>query len=374
MNADFTIPQRRALVVFTVTALAFGAYFLRSYFVLIVVAAVGAYLFTPLYRALAARMPAGLAATATLLAALIAVFVPVGLSIFLAVMQISRTAGDVAERVQRTDLNALGDKVLDFVNGLLQRVPFVHTTVTMDSLHQAMVTGAQKSGELLLHALQGAAGGVVGAITASIIFLYVFLALLTHREEVQTLIRRLNPLGAEVTDLYLAKMGSMVRGTVGGQFVIACCQGLSAAASIYIAGFHQGFFVFAIGLTALSIIPLGAGIVTMPLGIGMALFGNVVGGLFVFFFHLIVVTNIDNFLRPVLVPKDARLNPALMMLAVFAGIGMFGFWGIVIGPVLMIVIVTTIEVYLAVYHGVALKAPEPKSRRKQPPRPSSVTG
>lgn len=368
MNQDFTLNQRRALAVFTVIALAFGAYFLRTYFVLIVVAAVGAYLFTPLFRALCRRVPTGLAATGTLLAALIAVIVPVSLSVFLAVVQISRTAGDVAEWVQAADPTALGDKALKFANGLLARVPFVHVELTMDSLREAMVNVAQKGGELLLHVLQGAVGGVVGAITSAIIFLYVFLALLTHREEVQTLIRQLNPLGPEVTDLYLAKMGSMVRGTVGGQFVIAFCQGVAGAASIYIAGFHQAFFIFAILLTALSIIPLGGGIVTMPFGIGMALFGNVAGGLFVFFFHLIVVTNIDNFLRPMLVPRDARLNSALMLLAVFAGIGMFGFWGIVIGPVLMIIIVTTIDVYLAVYHGVELQThdDEPKARRRIP--------
>ena len=39
----------------------------------------------------------------------------------------------------------------------------------------------------------------------------------------------------------------------------------------------------------------------------------------------------------------------------FAGIAMFGAFGIVIGPVLMIVIVTTISVYLAVYKGVPLE-------------------
>lgn len=371
MNQDFTLTQRRALAVFTVIALAFGAYFLRAYFVLIVVAAVGAYLFTPLFRLLCRRLPSGLAATGTLLAALVAVIVPVGSAVFLAVAQISRTAGEVADWVQATDPSALGDKVLKFVNGLLARVPFVHLELTMDSLRGAMVNVAQRGGELLLHVLQGAVGGAVGAITSAIIFLYVFLALLTHREELQTLIRRLNPLGAEVTDLYLAKMGSMVRGTVGGQFVIAVCQGVAGAASIYIAGFHQAFFVFAIVLTALSIIPLGGGVVTMPFGIGMALFGNVPGGLFVFLFHLIVVTNIDNFLRPVLVPRDARLNSALMLLAVFAGIGMFGFWGVVIGPVLMIIIVTTIDVYLAVYHGVELASSdeESKPRRRRIPLP-----
>jgi predicted PurR-regulated permease PerM len=150
-------------------------------------------------------------------------------------------------------------------------------------------------------------------------------------------------------------MGSMVRGTVNGQFVIALCQGVAGAASVYVAGFHQGFFIFAILLTALSIIPLGGGIVTIPFGIGMMFYGNIFGGAFVVLWHLAVVTNLDNFLRPILVPRDARLNPALMLLAVFAGIAMFGPWGIVIGPVLMIVIVTTIDVYLAVYKGVELQ-------------------
>jgi predicted PurR-regulated permease PerM len=169
------------------------------------------------------------------------------------------------------------------------------------------------------------------------------------------LIRQLNPLGDEVTDLYLRKTGSMVRGTVNGQFVIALCQGVAGAASVYVAGFHHGFFIFAILLTALSIIPLGGGIVTIPFGIGMIFYGNIIGGVFVVAWHLLVVTNLDNFLRPILVPRDARLNPALMLLAVFAGIAMFGPWGIVIGPVLMIVIVTTIDVYLAVYKGVELE-------------------
>jgi predicted PurR-regulated permease PerM len=257
--------------------------------------------------------------------------------------------------VQRTDLSDLGNTTLQAVNKLLARAPFLHMTVTVESLRKTMATVAQKAGEWTLHFLQDTAGGLPGAVTAAIIFLYVFVALLTNREKLLTLIRQLNPLGEDVTDLYLRKMGSMVRGTVIGQFVIALCQGVAGAASVYVAGFHHGFFIFAILLTALSIIPLGGGIVTIPFGIGMIFYGNIAGGVFVIVWHLVVVTNLDNFLRPILVPRDARLNPALMLLAVFAGIAMFGPWGIVIGPVLMIVIVTTIDVYLAVYKGVELQ-------------------
>ena len=160
----------------------------------------------------------------------------------------------------------------------------------------------------------------------------------------------------------------MVTATVRGQFIIAVCQGVAGAVSIYIAGVHDGFFMFVIFLTALSFIPLGSGIVTIPLGIGMALFGNVIRrGVR----RRIPPYRGDQYrqvLRPFLVPKSAHLSPALMLLSVFAGLGMFGFWGIVLGPVLMIIIVTTISVYLAVYKGVPLDdhadddEPKPKWR------------
>jgi predicted PurR-regulated permease PerM len=372
VNTEFTLSQKRALAIFTIVALLFGAYFLRQYFVLVVVATVGAYLFTPLFNWFNKRMGTGLSAALTLLSALANVFVPVGLVLLVAVAQIARMIDHVAEWARSTDLSGFGDRTLHLVNDVLSRVPFLHITVTPEMLRKTMISVAQNVGQWLLHVLHNAAGSVAGAMTSAIIFLYVFIALLVNREKLRTLIGQLNPLGEEVTDLYLRKMGSMVRGTVNGQFVIAACQGFAGAASIYVAGFHHGFFIFAILLTALSIIPLGGGIVTIPFGIGMMFFGNIIGGVFVVLWHLLVVTNIDNFLRPILVPRDARLNSALMLMSVFAGIGMFGPWGIIIGPVLMILIVTTIDVYLAVYKGVELEGPkeaEPQPvRRKWLPR------
>ncbi|BBY24935.1 AI-2E family transporter [Mycobacterium stomatepiae] len=370
MNTEFTLTQKRALAVFTLIALLFGAYFLRDYFVLIVVAAVGAYLFTPLFNWFNKRLGTGLSATFTLLSALTVVIVPVGLFIALAVVQITRMVDSISGWVKNTDLSGLGDKALQIVNDLLGRFPFLHMTISADQLRKAMVSGGQHAGQWLLQFLQSAAGSLVGAITYGIIFLYVFLALLVHREKLRRLIGQLNPLGEEVTDLYLKKTGAMVRGTVFGQFVIALCQGVAGAGSIYVAGFHHGFFIFAILLTALSIIPLGGGIVTIPFGIGIIFYGNIFGGAFVILWHLLVVTNIDNFLRPVLVPRDARLNSALMLLSVFAGLAMFGPWGIVIGPVLMILIVTTLDVYLAVYQGVELVNPDDDApvRRRWLPR------
>lgn len=366
MKTEFTLSQRRALAIVTGIALLFGAYFLRRYFMLIVIAAIVAYLFSPLYNRLRAKVNGGLATTMTVLAALAVVVIPIIAIVSLATIQISHMLIGVASWAKTADLNELGDKAIAAVNHLLERLPFQTPTITDESLRANLGKVAQTIGEWLLHTLSGAAGGAIGFITSAIIFLYVLISLLVNKNEVVVLLRRLNPLGEEVTDLYLSKTGAMVKGTVKGQFIIATIQGTLGAASIYIAGFHDGFFIFAIFLTALSVIPLGSGIVTIPFGIGMMFFDNVAGGLFVVLFHIIGITNIDNFLRPILVPREARLDPALMLLSVFSGIAMFGFFGIILGPVLMILIVTTISVYLFVYRGVEMadhSDPEQSKRR-----------
>ena len=119
MDTEFTLTQKRALAVATVIAILFGAYFLRGYFILIVVAAVAAYLFTPLFDRLNKRLGTGLSATLTLLAAIAVVVVPMGLFVMLAVVQITNMVERVAEWVGRTDLSALGDQALSFVNDVL---------------------------------------------------------------------------------------------------------------------------------------------------------------------------------------------------------------------------------------------------------------
>ncbi|AFM18781.1 putative permease [Mycolicibacterium chubuense NBB4] len=356
MTDEFTDTQKRALAVVTVIALGFGAYFLREYVLLLAIAAVLAYLFRPLYVRLRKRMNVGLSATATLLAAILTVAVPLAGVGVLAFLQISQMVTAVGHWAEQTDFTALAQRLLDSVNQVLHRIPFVDVTLTQESVRDAAAKLGQNAGQIALGVARNSVGGITAAVAGLVLFLYVFIALITSGDKVVALFRDLNPLGERVSDIYLAKMGAMVSATVKGQFIIAVCQGVAGAISVYIGGIHDGFFMFVIFLTALSFIPLGGGIVTIPLGIGMAVFGNVAGGLFVVAFHLLVVTNIDNALRPFLVPRSAHLHPALMLLAVFAGLRMFGFWGIVLGPVLMIVIVTTISVYLAVYKGAPMES------------------
>ena len=163
-------------------------------------------------------MGTGLAATATVLIALLAVIVPLAGLVLLAVLQTGQMINYISAWVDKTDLSSLGDRILAYIDELLGKVPFLDIHLTPDSLQSSITKVAQTVGQWALGVVEGSLGGIIGVLTSSIIFLYVFISLLVKADQVRELIRQLNPLGEEITDLYLAKMGAMVKATVKGQF------------------------------------------------------------------------------------------------------------------------------------------------------------
>ncbi len=109
----------------------------------------------------------------------------------------------------------------------------------------------------------------------------------------------------------------------------------------------------ALPLTALAIIlailPYGAALVGVPVGLVHLLIGNTFEGILLVFGSLTFIAALDNQIRPLLVSKDAYLNRAFVFLSVFSGIALFGFMGVVYGPLIMILFSTTLEVYLKYY-------------------------
>jgi len=150
MKTEFTLSQKRALGIATAVALLFGAYFLRRYLILVVIAAIVAYLFTPVYNRLRTRFNTGLSTTLTVLAALGTVVIPLSLLITVATYQISRMLTSLASWAETADLNALGNRGVSLVNELLGRLPFETPPVSPDSLRAPVVTAAQNVGEWLL--------------------------------------------------------------------------------------------------------------------------------------------------------------------------------------------------------------------------------
>lgn len=341
--------QKRALAIATIFAVIVAVWFLKSYLMLIAIAAIIAYLFNPIYEWLLNKgRPKGQAATLTFLATLLAIIIPIIVVASITVLQINSLLNDFNPANYSADVGKLATDAINGINNFLANIGINHQ-VTVEQINETLKTGIEQFSSNIASNIVSSVSSVFSFITIGIIYIYVFFALLVNKDKITKSLSKLNPLGTEISELYFERMGAMTKATVRGQFIIALCQGVESAAVLAIAGLPNLFFFFALLLTVMSIIPLGAGIITIPIGIGMILTGNITGGILVIANHLLIVTNIDNVLRPQLVPKEARLDPALMMLSVFSGLAVFGFVGIVLGPVLMIVIVTTLQMFMEVY-------------------------
>jgi predicted PurR-regulated permease PerM len=337
--------EYKALQIATIIALLFGAYFLRHYFGLIVFAAIVTFLFNPIYQRFRRRFKRkGTAASWTLVISVLVLIIPLVFLVTATIYQINHLLDSLSNK-DVADFGQSGQQVVDWVNNIIAKIPGMHP-ITVEQLQHAINTVAQNFATTVLNLIKSSVSGISGFITNVIIYIYVFLNLLIFQDELIELIKKLNPLGRSRSEVYLSKMGSMTKAMARGQFIIATVQGFTDALLLYFAGLKSVFLFMFLILTVLSIIPLGGGIIVIPIGAILLLTGHIWQGLLVLVGHFLLVTNEDNILRPKLVPKESYLNPALTLLSVFAGVRMFGFLGIIIGPVIMILIVSTIHMYL----------------------------
>lgn len=339
----------RNLTITLIIVILLAMYFLRDYFVLIALSAILAFLFNPTYQWLIKKTKnkQNLSAGLTFLTVILVVALPVSALIAITVDQ----AFQFVENLRTTTDNsgsftdAMNRLILE-LNTQLDKVPGVGPELlNFEEITNWFRDNAANILNSAVSIASGFAGGFTAFITKAIIFIFVFLSMLRNQKVIINSLKKLNPLGEDVTDHYLAKMGSMTSAMVKGQFMIAVVQGLVGAILLRIVGFDY-FVLWFVILTFLSIIPLGGGIIVLPIGAILLFTGNIWQGLVLILGHLLIVTNIDNVMRPRFVPKNAKLDSALLILSVFAGLSLFGFIGIVIGPVIMIVIFTTIQIYL----------------------------
>ncbi len=141
----------------------------------------------------------------------------------------------------------------------------------------------------------------------------------------------------------------MVKSLVLGVFLIAILQGAVMGFFFWIAGLPY-VFLFTLLSMLLALIPM-VGISWLVIGIAIisVLTGNWGQALIVLFGFYGVVNWIDILLRPKLLSEEASINFALFIIAIFAGLAWAGIMGLFYGPVLMLLLVTTIEIYAERY-------------------------
>ena len=237
-------PEKRALAIATVLAIVLGAYFLKYYVGLLIVAAIAALMFTPIYNRLNKRWNSpGRAAAVTLLASFVALIIPVAFVLAITVVQVNRLADTVGTVVQNTNLTELLNSLINSFNNFLSTIG-VDYTLTMSQVQSWLSSVAQSSADKLVSAISSSISSIASFITTFIIYIYVFMAMLTKQDKLIATFHALNPLGKDISKLYLRKANLMTKAMVRGQFIIAVVQGFTDAFFLYLAGFRSMFFFF----------------------------------------------------------------------------------------------------------------------------------
>ncbi len=97
--------------------------------------------------------------------------------------------------------------------------------------------------------------------------------------------------------------------------------------------------------------PAGTAVVWIPGGIYLILSGDIKGGIFLLAWGSIVVGTIDNFLRPFLISggkgsgKDEEIPTLLVILGLFGGVIKWGFLGIFLGPIILVLFLLIFDLY-----------------------------
>ncbi len=154
-----------------------------------------------------------------------------------------------------------------------------------------------------------------------------------------------SPFSRQTTKLYLKRSQAMMLDVIRGSFVVSFVQALLSAVFL-IALQVPTAGIIAILVFFLSLLPIfGSGIVLVPVAIYYMITGNWVNGIAILLYQVLIVASVDNVLRPILVSDESNIHPALMLLAVTGGIATMGMMGLLYGPLIMILFLTTIEVY-----------------------------
>jgi predicted PurR-regulated permease PerM len=154
----------------------------------------------------------------------------------------------------------------------------------------------------------------------------------------------LTKLAGDLGESLLATINGTVIGVVHGIFGTALAQAMVALIGFVVAGVPAAP-ALAAATFLLSMIPVGPPLVWGGAAIWLFAQGSVGWGLFMVAWGLFVISSIDNIIKPYLISRASSLPLLLILLGVFGGIVAYGFIGIFIGPPMLAIGLTLVQLW-----------------------------
>jgi predicted PurR-regulated permease PerM len=306
---------------------------MQPFLTYIVLAAILTYTLFPVYHFINRRIrQPELSSGLSILIALILMILP---SFFLVSELVQQVSGAYtnfqAENIQR---------IGDYLSGLTgNRVDF-----------QSMVVAAR---DQIRQWIVGLAPNILGSIGELILGLFImFFVMFYGFREGEGFIKRIKglmPLDPQLKEALFFELQTVTQAVLYGQVMTAVIQGTLGGIALLIFGVPNAIFWGSIMIITAFLPVLGTPVIWVPAAVGLMLDGQMTRGIGLMIVGATVVMNIDNFIRPRLVSGRTSIHPVLILIGVLGGLQLFGFIGMLVGPLVLALLVAFVKFYEQAY-------------------------
>ncbi len=177
-----------------------------------------------------------------------------------------------------------------------------------------------------------------------VIILFTFYFVLINKKEFFVYVQSLLPFSKEIEKKIINQTKMVTSSVIYGQVIIGIIQGIIAGIGLMIFKVPNALLLTVVMCIA-GILPIiGTVIIWVPIAIFLLIDGNAGAALGVVIFGFIS-SIVDNFLRPIIVSRRAKIHPAILLAGMVGGLYAFGVLGFILGPLILAYLLILLEVY-----------------------------
>ncbi len=197
--------------------------------------------------------------------------------------------------------------------------------------------------------LQSFAGGTFNIFIAIGLMYFMLYYMLTNRRELKDSLFEYIPISKKNLKKIGDESHAMVRSNALGIPMVAFAQGIIALIGFLIFGIEDPFFWFVI-VTIGSMIPfVGTLVGILPVFILTLSSGSTFQAWGILIYGFVVVGSTDNVIRLYVLKKLDNVHPLVTLIGVIVGVPLFGFIGLIFGPLLISLFMIVMRIYKREY-------------------------
>jgi predicted PurR-regulated permease PerM len=197
--------------------------------------------------------------------------------------------------------------------------------------------------------LQGLAGGTFEIFVAISIMYFLLYYMLLNQKKLTLSMETYIPIDVENLKLIASESAKKVKANAIGIPLVALFQGIISLIGYWIFGVPEAMFWFVI-TTIGSMIPfIGTALGFIPVTLLLYYQGETASAIGVLTYGLVVVGSSDNIVRLLVLKKMANEHPLITLIGVIIGVPLFGFIGLIFGPLLLSLFLLIVMIYKKEY-------------------------